>query len=230
MKFAVIGDIHGHFKEMQQMIQILEEKHNPEMIVFVGDYVDRGPNSRHVIDFIRKNINNPKYVFLKGNHEDMMICAAKGYTDPAMWLANGGQQTFSEYARDGDLSLVPKNERDKRFAVMAQDADLLDRLPTHLVLENHVVVHGGIPQFLNEPDADLTSVRARDQLLWYRDTQFRWNGKRVVHGHTPVKRVYITDDEINVDTGCGFGLNLSAAVIDDATGHVDVVMIPAKRK
>lgn len=225
MKIAAIGDVHGHLEELEEIIKILKRDHNPDLYVIIGDYVDRGPNSRGVIEFVKSASRKKNFVCLKGNHEDMMIVSAYGLSDPAHWLANGGDKTFSEYG-GSDPSLLTPEELKAAMSVLEKDAKFLDDLPVYLVTDKYVFVHGGIPR----ADMDISTDLAASIMIWHRGAQPKWQERIVVHGHTPVKRVLITDTEINVDTGCGFGLSLSAAVIDTETDEVKVVSVKNERK
>lgn len=229
-KIAAIGDVHGHLDEMKELLGLVSE-HDPDFIVFLGDYVDRGPDTRGVINEIRSILgpgltSGSAVVFLKGNHEDMLIQAAHGRMDPSMWLSNGGDKVFKQYTGTLDPSLLSPQELSEKMKLLQEDADFLDNLPLTVQTEKHIFVHAGIPI----SDIDFDDPRLQDQFLWYRGKQPKWRGKRVVHGHTPVKRVLITEDEINVDTGCGFGLSLSAVIIDEDANTEVVVSIPAKRR
>lgn len=201
---ASIGDTHGCAQELREMIAklLLRFGDTPSTIVMVGDYIDRGPDSRGVIDILR-NWNHPtvRLVTLRGNHDEMMIRACL-YDDKDMeeiWLTDdsGGAMTvmsmgaeINEYAQWMDDNLVDSYEEGNLF-----------------------FCHAGV-----DPDYDLKDQIA-DDLLWIREPFLSHRGsfgKVVVHGHSPAYGApEIKSNRVNVDTGCVFGGILSAVVFDN---------------
>ncbi|MAK60323.1 MAG: serine/threonine protein phosphatase [Ponticaulis sp.] len=228
--FYAIGDVHGMAGALMKLhLQIMRHRADtfpdrPFAIIHLGDYVDRGPDSREVIELImsmeRRAATNPDLtvVSLKGNHEDMMIEALTG--DPAFldnWMRNGGDTTVESYRPPG----ADEDETMLRFP--GDHLDWLKSLPDILILEAQklVFVHAGVhPSHFPEDGSQVH--------LWTRSQRFfdvsRWSkqdnlkGYTVVHGHTPVDDVqcvtHETSRRINVDTGAVFGGSLTAVVLD----------------
>lgn len=198
-----IGDIHGHFEKLMRLMKICHSyaeaagAKNPSFIL-LGDYVDRGPESRKVIEFLATRPPNVRGIC--GNHEDMMINALHGGDDLARWLANGGGETLQSYGAR-QISEVP-----------AAHLELMASLPTFIDDGLRLFVHAGI-------DPADPHARDRHTLLWTRQhpPEDQDIGRLLVHGHTPVRsgRPELLANRLNLDTGAGWGRRLSAAAFAD---------------
>lgn len=218
--YYAIGDIHGELERLEHLhAQIAADADGREhIIVHVGDLIDRGPDSRGVIDRIwRMQSANPAHVItIKGNHEELMLNAYDHDDSGGVyyWAVNGGDETIASYKRaNGDAG----NWRD---VVDQEHVAWLRTLPTMWrdLDRGLVFVHGGIDpwRFPNEPE----EVR-----LWTRSpTFFRsrdWPKRPelenivVVHGHTPPADFEPESEarRINVDTGVCFGGPLTSVVL-----------------
>lgn len=189
---VVIGDIHGCFDQLQNLLNAVKPivANHEHKFVFLGDYVDRGPDSRKVIDFLM-GLDNA--VCLKGNHEDMMVKQMPG------WLGNGGYSTLFNYqGLDEEL---------------AKHIEWLDSLPLYHEDDHRIYVHAGL-----WPLAPLEEQDAAD-MLWIRNEFLNSHydfGKLVVHGHSAVlNNPEIKTNRINLDTACVFGGKLTAAIFND---------------
>lgn len=210
MRTIVIGDIHGCYNELKSLISNLENnsKYNPETdrLIFLGDYIDRGDNSRLVIKFIRElQENNNNVIALMGNHEDMLLKYISGGDD--IWLYNGYSKTIESYK---GYSEDFKN-----------DVEWMKTLPLYYEDDNYIYVHAGID--INKPMEEQDNY----DLLWIREP-FIYNvkeyHKRVVFGHTPSILLNDTkepmpictyNNNIGIDTGCVFTGVLTALIIED---------------
>ena len=173
MKTIVIGDVHGCYEELKDLIMTLENngEYNRELdkIVFLGDYIDRGKNSRMVIKFIRDLQKSGNVVALMGNHEDMLI----GYINDIdiSWTLNGHTATLDSY-----------RGYDKQFF---DDIEWMKTLPLYHEDEHCVYVHAGIDVEKPMEEQD------RMTLLWVRD-EFIYDGrkyhKKVVTGLSSISR------------------------------------------
>lgn len=210
MKLYAIGDIHGCYKELIELLDLIyaDIGENDAKIIFLGDYVDRGPDSALVVDHLNKlrlsEIKNIEYIFLKGNHEDMLIKAVlepSNRDDYDMFWFNGGTSTKRSY---DDNNFIFKDHKDFYYS--------LKRYYRH---EDFVFVHAGLsPSKTFEMAVEEGfSWMNDDPLLWSRswvdyDGEFPDN-VFVVHGHTPVAQVTFNKNQINIDTGCVFGKEYS---------------------
>jgi serine/threonine protein phosphatase 1 len=163
----IIGDVHGHFQGLQQLLTLLDLKteDNP---YFLGDLVDRGPQSAQVVEFVKSG----GYPCLMGNHEQMMLAAfnVPGLDDWAMemWLRAGGNTTLASYQ---DLD------------ALAEHLEWMATLPTHLDLGDLWLVHAGVHPFLP------LEAQTSQEFCWIR-TEFHstkepfFSDKLIISGHT----------------------------------------------
>jgi serine/threonine protein phosphatase 1 len=200
----VVGDIHGCATELEALLRALPVARG-DTIVFVGDYIDRGPASaeavRLVLDFRRESTAHT--VFLKGNHEDMFL-AYMGY--PGLhgdaFLFNGGAATLASYG----IPLADPG-RDVAAALPAEHLAFFRELEPSYLTPPFLITHAGI-----DPDRSLADQREVD-LLWIRERFIaRPHGLpyTVCFGHTPRREVLIDlPYKIGLDTGCVYGNKLS---------------------
>ncbi|BAY18124.1 metallophosphoesterase [Nostoc sp. HK-01] len=163
----VIGDVHGHYEGLMTLLEAIAPTSN-DQVYFLGDLIDRGPHSYHVVNFVKQN----NYPCLLGNHEQMLlnILTQKNVPPPAMqaWLYSGGQATLSSY----QTSTVPQDH-----------LDWFQALPTYLDLGDIWLTHAGLNP--NMPLAEQTA----DQFCWIRD-EFHgiekpyFPDKLIIVGHT----------------------------------------------
>ena len=209
MRTIVVGDIHGCYNELKTLILSLVEKQeynkDTDRLIFLGDYIDRGEDSRSVIRFIRElQKDNNNVIALRGNHEDMVIDFF-GDTRYQNWLYNGYQQTYNSYKGFTDDFIG--------------DIEWMKTLPLYHEDDYFVYVHAGVD--VNKP---MNEQKERD-LLWVREEfiyNFKKYHKKVVFGHTPTihltgkhQPVYTEADNIAIDTACVFGGALTALIIED---------------
>lgn len=205
MRTYAVGDVHGMADALTRALGWIKEDAAgvPHRIVFLGDYVDRGPESRRVIDILR--MGHPNWIILKGNHEDLMARAVVYKEDVDLWIVNGGSETLANY----------DNTEDSQAALL-DDAKWVDSLPLFFDDGVRFFCHAGVDptRALNEQH-ERTLVWDRE---WYRNRLGKDIdvGRFVVHGHTPSKigPVAVTNS-LNLDTGAVFGYGLSIACWDD---------------
>jgi serine/threonine protein phosphatase 1 len=199
-----IGDVHGCLDKLQRILVRCRDHggDRPRRLVFVGDYVDRGPDSRGVIEtLLALQQQEAEMVCLRGNHEAMMLEAfATG--DEDLWLLNGGGSTLGSYGIRQALDLP------------GEHMDWVTRLPLSFDDGWRLFVHAGL-----NPHAPLDRQTEED-VLWIREpflSSRRDFGRLVVHGHTPL-RTGVPDlraNRLNLDTAAVFGGPLTAAVFED---------------
>jgi len=217
-----IGDIHGRVDLLRDMHQMIHEdayawQAPRNVVVYVGDYIDRGPHSREVIDLlIEEPLPGFERVHLMGNHEDSLLRFLVDIEIAPVWLTYGGTATLQSYG--------VRPPRGGREDELRRAQDLLARhLPAaHLrfyrglgishVEGDYFFVHAGV-----RPGVPLPEQTDQD-LVWIRDEFLRSEErfeKKVVHGHTPVPRPDFRDNRINLDTGAYATGRLTAAVFED---------------
>jgi len=184
----VIGDIHGCLKPLEQLLKKIAPGAK-DRLIFVGDYIDRGPDSKAVVDFL---LRLPyRAIFLLGNHEYMLMEYLEGGGEE-IYMMNGGDATMKSY---GGREKIP-----------AAHLDFFRRLKTFHEDPEFIVVHAGI-----RPQIPMERQRLED-LIWIRQEFFNYLGtypKPIVFGHTPMRKVLLEKDRIGIDTGCFFGGKLT---------------------
>ncbi|HWP65253.1 MAG TPA: metallophosphoesterase family protein [Candidatus Limnocylindria bacterium] len=213
-RVLVVGDIHGCRRELDVLLGALATGAG-DTLVFLGDYVDRGPDVRGVVERLVELAARPgpRTVFLRGNHEDMMLgYLGRGGRYGEAFLVNGGDVTVRSYGVRGR----PSPERLESALPAEHLAFLLSTTLMH-VEGDYVMVHAGV-----RPDRPLDAQRPHD-LLWIRDEFIAHPhdlGKTVVFGHTP-RREVLADlpYKVGIDTGCVYGGMLTALELPSLTIH-----------
>jgi serine/threonine protein phosphatase 1 len=187
----VIPDIHGYIKTLKSMVTDVVRPMRSDEIYFLGDYVDRGPDSKGVIDFIRTmQVDGYNVTALKGNHEDFMVelyDAEKQSVNP--WWHNFGNKKHKAWLDIGGKATLSSFGATHIRDVPADYIDWMRNLKHYVELDHFVLVHAGL-NFKNEdPYADLRAM------MWLRDYEIKpekIGGRRIIHGHVPVNMELIT--------------------------------------
>ncbi|RLA81969.1 MAG: serine/threonine protein phosphatase [Deltaproteobacteria bacterium] len=196
-RYFAIGDIHGCLSSLEALLERLNPLLDPEedAIVFVGDYVDRGPDPRGVIErIIKLREEFPNVICLMGNHEDMLLNWVTKGEDLELYLYNGGGSTIRSYSGGGSFQLPPSH------------LEFLKSLLLYYETDHYLFVHAGL-----RPGIPLQR-QERFDLLWIRgDFIFSRHdfGKIVVFGHTPLREPLVMDNKIGIDTGAVYGGRLT---------------------
>jgi serine/threonine protein phosphatase 1 len=199
-----IGDIHGCLAKLRALIGKIPIDFTRDTLLFIGDYIDRGPHSVEVVDYlINFKKRHPGVIFLKGNHEDMLEKYLNG-TDRFTYLLNGGQRTLDSY-----LNQTTKSEA---FPIPAHHRDFYRSLKLYYETDKYIFVHAGM-----RPKVQLEFQEIED-LLWIRDkfiyTKYNF-GKRVIFGHTPLSKPLVESNKIGIDTGAVYGNVLTCVRLPD---------------
>jgi len=198
----IIGDVHGCYKTLLALLEKLPKK---DKKIFVGDLIDRGPDSRKIIDLIIDN----DYDCVLGNHEEMMIDAYEDYDDPSQasgWIGNGGDTTYANYANFYDFE---------------EHIEWLKTLPVHLIYEDIVDEKGRKLLVTHSYALDVINTRInalnklidnndKNSIIHYEDNLentkniILWNRKKPdlsyaneyfnIFGHTPIQHFAIRED------------------------------------
>jgi len=215
-----VGDIHGEREMLEALLTSLPLERG-DRVVFVGDYVDRGPDSRGVIDVLLEFSSETPCVFLIGNHESMFLDFL-GWRRPEYFagdafLANGGDRTLASYGYFDAPDPDPL-----RFSLPPAHEDFYRGLKLHHFEGDYLFVHAGIGRALLEEDDlpfALQKLRTED-VLWDRasiDLPHRL-GVTVVYGHTPSLDFRVRWNmpfSIGIDTGAVYGGRLTAIRLPD---------------
>lgn len=204
----LIGDIHGCLTELEALLQKLPTK---AQLVFLGDYIDRGPDSKGCIERLMQEKH--RSIYLRGNHEQMLLDYFHNHESPdtMMWLrrVNGGPQTLESYGLEPDCQFTD---------LPASHREFIESLPLYYEDAHFIAVHAGVnvnvPRLADQAENDLLYIR----MNWI-SNEAQWSGKHVVFGHTPARYLYgrKRQHEIirgkkstGIDTGCVYGGSLTA--------------------
>lgn len=169
MKINIIGDIAGRFDEFQLLLEKMPEA---DLILSVGDMIDRGPKSKEVLEFF---MNTPNTEAIYGNHEDMMVEGTKG-VQGNMWMRNGGGVTIKQFMEPDGSILIP-----------VEIIEWLEKRPMYFQTDDLFVSHAPITSLKNVP----ADPYGRDHFfIWNRYPPGKPQGKFVINGHNGILEEY----------------------------------------
>jgi len=219
LRVYAIGDVHGRADLLQSLLTVIDadlSRSAPERAiqVFLGDYVDRGPDSRAVLDLLIARSKTHETVCLKGNHEVFLLEVLKDPTRLQEWRHYGGLLTLVSYGISPTMNPSAEQQVELieglRRALPPEHLAFLQQLPSSFTCGDFFFVHAGV-----KPGVPLERQKDED-LLWIREeflnSEDRF-GKYIVHGHTPVSVPDIRPNRINIDTGAYATGNLTLLTI-----------------
>jgi serine/threonine protein phosphatase 1 len=221
-RLYAVGDIHGHLELLERLhAMILADAQSAggadNYVVYLGDYVDRGPDSRGVIEALcERPLPGFETVHLKGNHEDFMLRFLDGSEAGPNWFQNGGDTTLASYdvARPMEWSGADAYDETRAALAAALSAGhrtFLDELSLSYEAGDFFFAHAGV-----RPEVPLAEQRPQD-LMWIRGAFLDATqdfGKVVVHGHTPESKVQVRANRIGIDTGAFYTGCLTCLVLE----------------
>ncbi len=195
-RLIAIGDIHGCFISLKILIEDKIKPQKSDKIIFLGDYIDRGSQSKEVIDYIlNMQFIGINIITLMGNHESMMMDAFKEDRYIPLWLFNGGDKTLTSFGWP-----APTKIPDPYLS-------FFQNLKYYFHFKNYLFVHAGFNDQILNPFNDTY------QMIWTRRDYYThpvFKEKTIIHGHTPITIEFCTTQieqnskVINIDTGCVF--------------------------
>lgn len=201
-RLFIVGDIHGCLDPLKRMMDKIDWRPEEDGLIFLGDYIDRGVNSKGVVDYIIEISNSfPLVQCLMGNHENILLDFLSS-GDPRLLLLNGGITTLESY------QVEEKGE--KEALIPAEHVAFFESLFLYIELDEYYVVHAGF-----RPGVEVEK-QATEDLIWIRepfifsDYDF---GKKVIFGHTPLAEPLVMDNKIGLDTGAVYGNKLTCLEI-----------------
>jgi serine/threonine protein phosphatase 1 len=219
-RIYAIGDIHGRLDLLDHVIGKidLDMKRAPcteAFTVTLGDYIDRGPNSRGVIERLMQNPFPTAFIPLKGNHEELFETFIENPSIGGQWRRLGGLETLHSYGVPVSSLMVGKGfdqaAKSLREKVPQTHFAFLKSLKTSISSELFFLCHAGV-----RPGIPLDRQSTND-LLWIReeflDSPMDF-GKRVIHGHTPTNVPEVLANRINIDTGAFMTGRLTCLVLE----------------
>jgi len=217
-----IGDIHGRADLLARLLELIAEdnrqaKPAETVLVYVGDYIDRGPFSRETVDIVRgPHPMVDRVVRLRGNHEEALLAFIEDFDQGRLWLDYGGMATLHSYG----VRVPPGLSAQERFAAMARQLDQIlpaehrefyEGLPLSETIGDYFFVHAGINPHLPIAEQDpfeMTMIRS-PFIDWGRPLE-----KVVVHGHTISPEVEFRSWRIGIDTGAFATGHLTCLVLE----------------
>jgi len=220
-RIYAIGDIHGRADLLDKMVAAIARDLSASpaqdpLTVTVGDYIDRGPDSRGVIERLTRNPFATSFVALKGNHELLLEDFLRDSSTADYWRRLGGLETMHSYGVDiGPLMRGQGHAAAAeafRASLPQSHVEFLGSLKLSLSIGRYFLCHAGV-----RPGVPLERQH-EDDLLWIRDEFLSSKadfGKVVVHGHTPTEEPDLHPNRVNVDTGAFMTDRLTCAVLED---------------
>lgn len=221
IRIYAVGDVHGCTAVLQNLLALIDAHlatfpARRPILVFLGDYVDRGPSSREAIEQLTSLREHREAIFLKGNHESYLLGFLERPAILTTWIQFGGLDTLRSYGLSPGNHLDPEEQESLAAALrlaLGETGHLqfLDRLQTSFVCDDFFFVHAGV-----RPGIALDR-QSEEDLLWIREDFLHYRGdfgKIVVHGHTPVPQPEVRSNRINVDTGAYATGRLTCLVIE----------------
>ncbi len=202
-----VGDLHGMHRVLLRLVNELLPGLPPGIqLVFLGDYIDRGPHSAQVVaELIELKNQRPDTVLLMGNHEAMLLDALDGVrVDAFLW--NGGTDTMRSYGLEPrELAKLPE-----------EHVEFFRGLAPYYVTDDYIFVHAGL-----RPGVELERQDPWD-LVWIREEFYLAGadfGRTVIFGHTPFREPMVTEHLIGIDTGAVFGNELTCLQLPPKKFH-----------
>ncbi|MZQ84050.1 serine/threonine protein phosphatase [Paenibacillus sp. 5J-6] len=213
----VVSDIHGCVEEFKQLLVKVNFNAEEDQLVLLGDYVDRGPDSRGTVEYVMQLVREAGAIALKGNHDQRFV-EVLSEVDPLTemkFFEHGGIQTFQSFCGQSNLDI--KQSKERILGKCLDHITFLNNLPLYYEDEGHIYVHAGLnPAFVDwktQPERDFMWIRAP---FVQQPTVVK---KTVIFGHTPAKDihgkadVWFDRDKIGIDGGCPYGFQLNCLEI-----------------
>ena len=230
MKTFVIGDVHGRYAQLLNLLEMLPRDEGFDTLVFLGDLIDRGFDAPGCVDLVLElcEASPDRVLCLRGNHEEMLLEFIEGKSN--MWLTpvTGGERTFEQYT--GKAVKIEKEQdiddarRSIETSVPPEHLEFFRRRPFYYEDDYAIYVHAGL-----EPGKHPRETEPQS-LLWTRDMEFykNYRGKPCIFGHTPTPflplrgrlgrhGIYISHSAIGIDTGYNHQSPLSCLSLPDFT-------------
>lgn len=217
----VISDIHGCHTAFNELLALMNYKPGEDRLLLLGDFVDRGPSSREVVEQAIQLVRDAGAIAIKGNHDERFVDVVYERSEQSLYKfsGHGGRQTAESYAGSGQGSMEELLEQLKRVMKerYVHHLDFLDNLPLFYEDEHFIYVHAGInPQY-----EDWKKQPARD-FMYMKDPFIKQPtnlDKTVIFGHTKTRDIHgksdiwFGDGKIGVDGGCASGYQLNGLEI-----------------
>jgi serine/threonine protein phosphatase 1 len=193
-RLFAIGDIHGCFDSLQELVENQIQLTENDKLVLLGDYIDRGDKSKEVIDYIIElQAQRFDVVLLKGNHEVLLLETFEDEKNKSKWIQNGGLETLNSFGIDSITDITLKY------------LEFFKNLKNYYSFEKFLFVHAGFNDKILNPFNDTYSMVWKSQNAYLNPLL---SNKTIIHGHRPItvdfckKQIEEKQQVINIDTGC----------------------------
>jgi len=204
MRTLAIGDIHGHLRALDALLNSVGPKPD-DRIVFLGDYVDKGPDVKGLLDRMVQLRERPNVVFLRGNHDEMLVHAYRNPPEFSVWECLAGENALASYG-GGDLREVIGKIPSEHWSFLEETCRDYFETP------EHIFVHAGIRAHVAPAEED------RERLLWTSllTAASHHSGRTVICGHSSQRSGHIADlgHTICLDTGITSGGRLTCLDVE----------------
>lgn len=223
LRLYAVGDVHGCAGLLAQLHELIAadlaaDPPDDWRIIYLGDFVDRGPDTRGVLAQLVARQGDPRHIFLRGNHDEALLRLLRHGELDHVFALHGGAQTAGSYGVEADV-LLAMQDADARRALQADllaampemHVTLLDQLQLSAQFGDYFFCHAGV-----RPQTPLDRQDPHD-LIWIREPFLSWQGlleKVVVHGHTPRREPVLLPHRIGVDTAATNTGRLTALVVE----------------
>lgn len=216
-----IGDIHGCITELKTLIEKISPT-DKDLLIFLGDYIDRGEDSKATIEYLLELSSKFKCAFIRGNHDSMFLSfLGLGGSMGEFFPVNGGKKTLHDYGlKDIEISWAKRGDRRAIFEkIPPSHIEFFNKTILYVETEDEFYSHAGFDPWSDEP----YNKQSESQYTWTRErflnfTHLTKLNKYVIHGHTPNHYGYAVCDEqerkVNLDSCCYETGILSALVLE----------------
>ena len=198
-RYIAITDIHGELKKLTNLLSKLKTRPD-DIFVFMGDYIDRGANSKEVVDTVIKQSKTNKCIYLIGSHEYAMLHSEEDDYYKFLFENYGGPATARSYGGFNNIMKI--------------HGDFYKNLKFYYLTDKYLFVHAGInPAYPLEKQNEVDLVYIRGKFIYSKHNL----PQKIIFGHTEFDKPYIDDDKIGIDLGCGKYPNahLCALILDE---------------
>lgn len=228
----MISDIHGCLDPLNALLEAVNYQSGEDQLVLIGDYIDRGPESKEVVSRVIDLVNNHNAIALRGNHDQRLVDLIR--TDDAKvqskFMEHGGVQTIHSYCdfNSREISLERLLEAKQYISDHYNEhITFLSELPLYYEDNDHIYVHAGLnPKFVNwKEQSDHDFMYIKNEFI---HTKTRVN-KKVIFGHTRATEIHGTpdiwfqEDKIGIDGGCAYGLQLNCLIYQNGRYEVSFI-------
>lgn len=221
----MISDIHGCIDQFNQMLDHVDFNSRFDRLILLGDYVDRGPNSKEVVTKVIELVEKHNAIALRGNHDQRLVDLIRNDSTSvrSKFIEHGGVQTLQSYCdiTDGIIDEKLNQSIDRIGTHFSHHIEFLSKLPLYHEDNDHIYVHAGLnPKYTdwkNQSEHDFMYIK--DEFI---QSSFDLN-KRIIFGHTRTidihgtSDIWFSEDKIGIDGGCAYGMQLNCLIFHEGS-------------